>query len=140
MDIKTVKMDLRRIKYGRKNVIALQSELEKRKSHLEYLKSCRPTKDNRERIAALERTIEVRVSEINRKQEDIDRLQNSYLVAIDSLSELDRVIIMQGYIEGVSYKTLGAKLGYSERGIQERIVRILDEYTFVMTINEKKGL
>ena len=135
MDAKTVKMDLKRIKYGKKNIAVLVSELEKRRSHLVYLKACRPSKENRVQIEIIEKSIAIRITEIERKLDEVERLRKNYDAAIDSLSDIDKVIVTQGYIEGMPYKMLGAKLGYSERGIQERMVRIIDEMAYVMTKN-----
>lgn len=126
VDIKTVKMDLRRIKYGKKHLTELTAEQDKKVEYLRYLRGCRQTKQIRERIKAFERIVEERGAELTRKMSELDVLFAMYDDAICALSEVDQVIIREGYIGGTPYWQIGKQLGYSERGIQERMVRIFE--------------
>ena len=126
MDEKTVKMDLRRIKYGKKHIAELEASYEKQLEYLKYLRGCRKSKEIKERIAIGEETVKVKIAEIKRKSTEIEVIEARYRSAIRSLSELDQRILREGYIGGTPYWKIGEQLGYSERGIQERMVRIFE--------------
>ena len=58
-------------------------------------------------------------------------IETKYWSAINSLSPIDKTIILDGYINGTQYWKIGNKVGYSERSIQRRvpeIIKIIADY------------
>ncbi|MBR2474174.1 MAG: hypothetical protein IKB51_04000 [Clostridia bacterium] len=127
MDIKTVKMDLRRIKYGRKNIESLIETVKKDKQHLKFLELRESTRETLTRIENLKGHIEVRERDIERKINEITVIEKKYESAIASLNELDQIIVREGYIGGKVYSELGGRIGYTERGIENRMKHIIEE-------------
>ena len=132
MDEKTVKMDLRRIKYGRKNIESIIQTVEKDKQHLKFLELRDPTQETLNRIANLKGHIEVRERDIERKINEITVLEKKYERAIASLNELDQIIVREGYIGGKVYSQLGDRIGYTERGIENRMKHIIEELAAIV--------
>ena len=126
MDIKTVKMDFRRVKYGKKNLIEFEGKLKRMEEYVTYLEGCRQTKDVRLKLDSSKRVLESRRKDFKRKESGITKILDTYRGAIERLPELDRKILMEGYVEGTAYHQIGQDFGYSERGIQERLVRIFE--------------
>lgn len=131
-DVKTVKMDLRRIKYGRKNIESLLETVNKDKQHLRFLELREPTRENLTRIENLKAHIEVREKDIERKINEVTVLENKYERAISSLNELDQIIVREGYIRGKVYSALGERIGYTERGIENRMKHIIEELAAIV--------
>lgn len=126
VDIKTVKMDLRRIKYGKKHLNELNEKLKRMEEYISYLEGCRKTKEVKLKLEANKRVLDGRRKDLKRKEREVEGLFDVYRGAIESLPILDRRILLEGYIEGIAYHQIGQELGYSERGIQERLVRIFE--------------
>ena len=53
-------------------------------------------------------------------------LERKYMGAIGKLDQLDRTIIMDAYLNGKPYWKIGRDIGYSERGVQNRVSIILE--------------
>lgn len=126
VDIKTVKMDLRRIKYGKKHLNELNEKLKRMEEYISYLEGCRKTKEVKLKLEANKRVLDGRRKDLKRKEREVEGLFDVYRGAIECLPILDKRILLEGYIEGIAYHQIGQELGYSERGIQERLVRIFE--------------
>ena len=50
-----------------------------------------------------------------------------YVEAINKLEPLDKVIVLDGYINGKAYWKIGRDIGYTERGIQKRVTIIFEK-------------
>ena len=56
-----------------------------------------------------------------------NELEDKYMAAIGSLEALERMVIIEGYINGKPYWKIGKEMGYSERSIQNKVNSALDK-------------
>lgn len=119
-----VKSDLRLLKKIQHSIdIQLETE-ERHQKRLELLLRVKQTKSVQEDIQKLQDII----SNLH-TEEFISRataIESKYMDAINHLEPLDKTIIMDGYINGKAYWKLGNKIGYTERGIQKRVIKSLN--------------
>ena len=79
-----------------------------------------PTKENLEEATKIRKNLEsLRVEDCIKEATE---LESRYMEAISKLEPLDRTIILDGYINGKAYWKIGRDTGYTERGVQKRVV------------------
>ena len=59
-------------------------------------------------------------------------LELKYSEAISKLDSLDKVIILDGYINGKAYWKIGRDIGYTEAGVQKRIKKIFEKLAILL--------
>lgn len=118
-----VKRELRKLRWinhALRSAMAVRALFEER---IAYLYKLGDTDERRREIEKLRENIaKLRIEE---KMREASELEAVYLVAIGKLSDLDRMIVQDGYIGGKSYRKIGGEIGYSERGIQDRMSKII---------------
>ena len=63
---------------------------------------------------------------INELIREATAMEQKYIQAINRLPTVDRIIILDGYINGVPYWKVGKTVGYTERGVQYRVRKIIE--------------
>lgn len=119
MEAKAVKKDLRQL---RTIAYSIERQLEVKRRHEERLEVLRSKEQTEEVKEAIERTEKALASlDIAEDIQQAAALEARYMEAISRLDRLDRAIILDGYINGTPYWKIGRSIGYSERGVQERV-------------------
>lgn len=118
--IERIKRDLRRLRKITHSIeVALQVK-ERHEKRLAYLTGVKPTKENLEEATKIRKNLEsLRVEDCIKEATE---LESRYMEAISKLEPLDRTIILDGYINGKAYWKIGRDIGYTERGVQKRVV------------------
>ena len=123
MERKRVKEELRIIRFGKRNIDALSAELEQKRKRLLAIEA--HTEITPASISRLKKRISSLEQELFKKISDQELLEARYDEAISTLDEIDQIIIREGYINGRQYADLGLRLGYSVRGIENRMQGII---------------
>lgn len=127
METNKIKSDLKTL---RKLTHSIESSLQVKERHerrLAYLKQSRGMDESNKNteIEKLHRLLRsLKVDELIRQSTDLETL---YMDAINKLEPLDRTIILEGYINGKAYWKIGRDIGYTERGVQNRINAIIEK-------------
>ena len=125
MEKKKVKSDLRRL---RKITHSITVALECKQNHerrLEVLRNGRQTQEVAEEIKKLEEVLGSLHIEENIKK--ATALESLYMEAIDKLEGFDKIIIIDGYINGKAYWKIGRDIGYTEVGIRKRVEKAIEK-------------
>ena len=125
MEKKKVKSDLRRL---RKITHSITVALECKQNHerrLEVLRNGRQTQEVAEEIKKLEEVLGSLHIEENIKK--ATALESLYMEAIDKLEGFDKIIIIDGYINGKAYWKIGRDIGYTEAGIRKRVEKAIEK-------------
>lgn len=64
-------------------------------------------------------------------------LEEKYISAIQKLSPTEQIIIVDSYINGLTYWQIGEKIGYSESGIKKRVNKIIEKIAESITEGEE---
>lgn len=125
MEKEKVKNDLRRL---RKITHSITVALECKQNHerrLEVLRNGRQTQETIEEIKKLEEVLGSLHIEENIKK--ATALESLYMEAIDKLEGFDKIIIIDGYINGKAYWKIGRDIGYTEVGIRKRVEKAIEK-------------
>lgn len=125
MEKEKVKSDLRRL---RKITHSITVALECKQNHerrLELLRNGRQTQETIEEIKKLEEVLGSLHIEENIKK--ATALESLYMEAIDKLEGFDKIIIIDGYINGKAYWKIGRDIGYTEVGIRKRVEKAIEK-------------
>lgn len=125
MEKEKVKSDLRRL---RKITHSITVALECKQNHerrLEVLRNGRQTQETAEEIKKLEEVLGSLHIEENIKK--ATALESLYMEAIDKLEGFDKIIIIDGYINGKAYWKIGRDIGYTEVGIRKRVEKAIEK-------------
>lgn len=125
MEKEKVKSDLRRL---RKITHSITVALECKQNHerrLEVLRNGRQTQEATEEIKKLEEVLGSLHIEENIKK--ATALESLYMEAIDKLEGFDKIIIIDGYINGKAYWKIGRDIGYTEVGIRKRVEKAIEK-------------
>lgn len=125
MEKEKVKSDLRRL---RKITHSITVALECKQNHerrLEVLRNGRQTQETIEEIKKLEEVLGSLHIEENIKK--ATALESLYMEAIDKLEGFDKIIIIDGYINGKAYWKIGRDIGYTEVGIRKRVEKAIEK-------------
>ncbi len=127
MTLNKIKRDLKTL---RKLTHSIESSLQVKERHekrLVYLKESRGM-DESTRIAEIEKLHSLLQSlKVDELIKESTALETLYMDAINKLEPLDRAIILEGYINGKAYWKIGRDIGYTERGVQNRINAIIEK-------------
>lgn len=127
MTLNKIKRDLKTL---RKLTHSIESSLQVKERHekrLVYLKESRGM-DEPTRIAEIEKLHSLLQSlKVDELIKESTALETLYMDAINKLEPLDRAIILEGYINGKAYWKIGRDIGYTERGVQNRINAIIEK-------------
>lgn len=125
MEKEKVKSDLRRL---RKITHSITVALECKQNHerrLEVLRNGRQTQETIEEMRKLEEVLGSLHIEENIKK--ATALESLYMEAIDKLEGFDKIIIIDGYINGKAYWKIGRDIGYTEVGIRKRVEKAIEK-------------
>lgn len=121
-----VKRDLRRLRKINHWIDASIAMKERHEKRLEYLRSRKPSEDVQREIEGCEKI--VASINIGTKIRESNELESKYLGLIERLDdELDRKIILDCYINGKAYWKTGRDIGFTERGIEQRLKSIIEK-------------
>ena len=125
MEKEKVKSDLRKL---RKITHSITVALECKQNHerrLEVLRNGRQTQETAEEIKKLEEVLgSLHIEESIKKATALESL---YMEAIDKLEGFDKIIIIDGYINGKAYWKIGRDIGYTEVGIRKRVEKAIEK-------------
>lgn len=112
--------DLRRLTHSIDTMLTLRDNHERR---IAYLSTCGPgAQAEIEKIKGLLDSLKIEESIAK-----VNELEDKYMAAIGSLEALERMVIIEGYINGKPYWKIGKEMGYSERSIQVRVNAALEK-------------
>ena len=113
--------DLRRLTHSIEAMLTLRDNHERR---IKYLTE----KGTDDALAEAERTKKLLDGlKIDESIAKANELEDKYMAAIGSLDALERMVIIEGYINGKPYWKIGKEMGYSERSIQNKVNSALDK-------------
>ena len=128
--IEQVRRDLRTLKKLSHSVDTLMGVKRRHEARIEYLK--------KERDGSIGEVRERLEDDINRVEKFLNsicigelireatEMEQKYIELINRLPMVDRTIILDGYINGTPYWKVGRAVGYTERGIQNRVQCIIE--------------
>lgn len=123
--IAKIKKDLRRLRRITHSVDVVLQVKERHDKRISYLEREKPTKENIEEAQKIRKNLaSLRIDDIIKEATTLESL---YMEAISKLEPIDRIIIIDGYINGKAYWKIGKEIGYSERGIQKRASIIFEK-------------
>ena len=125
-----VKKDLRRLRVMRYSIGVAEEIKERSERRLAYLQSLEQTKEVQEQIAKIRKNLSSLQIEYFIKEST--EIESRYTEALQSLDPIDRTIIMDAYINGKAYWKIGRDIGYSERGVQNRVSIIIDKLASIL--------
>ena len=122
--IDKIKTDMKRLRTLRHAIESAKKAKERHEQMIELIKG--GAKETSQRI--LERLYTATNSlGIEELIEELSTLENTYLPKIRTLEPFDRTLFIDNAINGMSYTMIANKIGYSKRGIEERIKRIYNK-------------
>ena len=125
IDVDIVKRDLRRLRKITHSIeVALQVK-ERHEKRLEVLRQGKQSPEVIDEIVKVEKVLSTLHIEENIKK--ATEIELRYVEAINKLEPLDKVIVLDGYINGKAYRKIGRDIGYTERGIQKRVTIIFEK-------------
>ncbi|MEG1608582.1 MAG: hypothetical protein RR338_03285 [Clostridia bacterium] len=120
----TIKKDLRHL---RKITHSIEVSLEVKIRHEKRLLLLESLTPNKEILDDIKKIKEVLATlNIEKYINKATELEARYISAINQLEPLDKMIILDGYINGKAYWKIGRDIGYTESGIQSRINKIIE--------------
>ena len=125
MEKEKIKRDLRRLRKVAHDIEVSMRVKETHEKRLVYLSSLSPLTDEAKAEAEKIRR-NLATLRIEESIKEATALESRYMRAISSLDPLDRTIILDGYINGKAYWKIGRDIGYTERGVQNRIGAIIE--------------
>lgn len=126
MDILTVKDELRTLRKLNHNVNAVICAKEGYDRRIKYIQQSRGTEEAKQ--ATLEKLQKLK-SALGADEliSEVARIEAAYMPAIKQLNPLEQTIILDSIFNGLSYFEIAAKIGYSRRGVEEKMKRIYEK-------------
>ena len=125
IDVDIVKRDLRHLRKITHSIeVALQVK-ERHEKRLEVLRQGKQSPEAIDEIMKVEKVLATLHIEENIKR--ATEIELRYIEAINKLEPLDKVIVLDGYINGKAYWKIGRDIGYTERGVQKRVSIIFEK-------------
>lgn len=123
MEEAQVREELRQLRFLNRSI---DTALQVKKNHEERLLALRE-REQTEEIKSIIGRIEasLKIFDITEEIRKAAELEMRYMKVIERLDRLDRIILLDGYINGTPYWRVGKKIGYSERGVQRRLANII---------------
>lgn len=122
--VKKIKADLRRLRKTTHSIDVMMQLKERYERRLEYLKEGKDNKNKKEAAKILKNISALRVEKYIKEATELESI---YMNAISKLEPIDKVIIIDGYINGKAYWKIGHEIGYTEAGVQKRATRIIEK-------------
>lgn len=123
MEIAKVKQELRSLRKLNRYVDSAIARQDRYQKRLTLLRNGVQSPNTTKQIATLEKALSS--LGLDRSIKELCALEKKYTDVINTFSPMDRVILMDGYVGGMSYAELGEKLGYTEEGIQKRVKKLI---------------
>lgn len=120
--IERVKKDLRQLRMLTHHIDCLFKAKESHEKRLSHLHES----DSKEKEAT-KLMLVITALNITKSIEEATKLEVEYMEMINHLDPTDKVIIIDGYINGTPYWKIAQKLGYSEAGIQKRALNAIEK-------------
>ncbi len=125
MEIEQIKKDLRRLSKLSRNIEVMLIMRERHEKRKELLLRGTPDENTKNEIEKIDRILaSLHISE---QIKEASALEERYMVAINRLEPLDKIIILDGYINGKAYWKIGRDIGYTEDGIKKRIKKSIEQ-------------
>ena len=125
MEKERIKRDLRRLRKITHGIEVSMRVKETHEKRLAYLNALSPS-TNEAKAEAEKIRQNLSALRIEDSIKEATALETLYMGAISRLDPLDRTIILDGYINGKAYWKIGRDIGYTERGVQNRIGAIIE--------------
>ena len=125
-----IKKDLRRIRKLSHAIASATTAKERLESHKKILIDSEQNENTRLEISKLERVISS--LNLDRLISESTELEVKYITAISSLPPLDQVIILDAYVNGLTYWQIGRKIGYSESGLKKHINKTVENLAKIL--------
>ena len=123
--IKVIKDDLKNLRNLNKSIESYISMERRHRKLLDYLDTIPETSISLTKKAEIiDRIGSIDIGDCISRAIDYEK---KYLEIIDKLPPLDRKIIMDGFISGKPYWKIGNEIGYSTRGIENRVSVIVKQ-------------
>lgn len=119
-----IKKELRRIRKLSHVIEASTKARERLENRRKLLEKAEQSEKSKLEIEKIERVI----SSLNVEHliAESTELEERYIKAISTFPPLDQVIIIDSYINGLTYWQIGRKIGYSESGVKRRIKKVVE--------------
>ena len=125
IDVDIVKRDLRHLRKITHSIEVASQVKERHEKRLEVLRQGKQSPEVIDEIVKVEKVLSTLHIEENIKK--ATEIELRYVEAINKLEPLDKVIVLDGYINGKAYRKIGRDIGYTERGIQKRVTIIFEK-------------
>lgn len=127
--IAKIKSDLRQLRKITHNIEVSLQVKERHEKRLAILQQ-KSTQEFEEEISKIKQVLStLKIEESIKKA---TALELKYSEAISKLDSLDKVIILDGYINGKAYWKIGRDIGYTEVGVQKRIKKIFEKLAILL--------
>lgn len=120
-----VKEELRQLRVLNHTIRSAEQTRKMYEARLSILQRVPEDKQNKELIARLEELLDK--LRVEKEIEKAAKIEEKYINALNQLSPLDRSIIKDACINGKAYWKIGQEIGYSERWIQDRVHKIIEQ-------------
>ena len=126
--IKKVKNDLKRMRILTHSIDSATKAEKKHENRILYIRRSRGEEQEKEkRIENLHKLIDdLKIDEL---VNEFCELEATYMTAINELESIDKAILLDSLFNGLTYREIGNRIGYSERGIQKRMTDIFEKLT-----------
>lgn len=114
-DLNEIRRDLRSLRRLTHRINILLDAETRHRARLACLEMHGGAETDRDRLKTVIAALNTR-DYINRATE----IESRYMTALMALEDVDRIILIDGYINGRAYWQIGRELGYSEDGIRKR--------------------
>lgn len=125
-----IKKDLRRIRKLSHAIESATAAKERLESRRKILIAADQSENTQLEISKIERVISS--LNVERLIAESTALEVKYITAISTLPPLDQVIILDAYVNGLTYWQIGRKIGYSESGLKKHINKIVESLTKIL--------
>ena len=122
-NIETVRKDLKSLKQKTHLIENLRKTQMTHIMRIEMLKKMTKTTEVCECIEREERLLSLLKAEPYIKEAEL--LEEKYMSAINLLDPIDKIIILDAFVNGTPYWRVGVSVGYSEEGVRKRVSKII---------------
>ncbi len=123
MNIQAVKKELRELKSTVHIIDTLKNTQIRYNERIEALLRLPKTKRIEEQISNLKRVLSL--MRLDAYIEKATALEKKYIVAINKLDNIEKTLILDTFINGISYWKIGLNLGYAEETVRKKVSRAI---------------
>lgn len=127
---KKVKDELRQLRFLNHTIKSADRTKKMYEIRLDLLQRVPDEQQNKALIERLKKLLEN--LNVERTIDRVSKIEEKYMSAINQLSPLDRSIITDAYINGKVYWKIGQEIGYSERWVQDRVDKIIEQIVMLL--------